>query len=155
MLRELSNQNRFRQEPDGSWRPHEPCDDKTCWRLVGTAAHRMRGDETGTECPVWFKLLCGQVGQLRVPGDGRIWHSMICFGENSNYIINSKEVELLEQARKDRKKFVRYPEGAEIYSMGIQSFMKIAKEAHAVYKIRNIALVNTEILDAYLEAFRE
>lgn len=72
-----------------------------------------------------------------------------------DYIINSKEVELLEQARKDRKKFVRYPEGAEIYSMGIQSFMKIAKEAHAVYKIRNIALVNTEVLDAYLEAFRE
>ncbi|WP_432765301.1 DUF6462 family protein [Hungatella effluvii] len=64
-------------------------------------------------------------------------------------------MKLLEQARKDRKKFVRYPEGAEIYSMGIQSFMKIAKEAHAVYKIRNIALVNTEILDAYLEAFRE
>ena len=83
MLRELSNQNRFRQEPDGSWRLHEPCDDKTCWRLVGTAAHRMRGDETGTECPVWFKLLCGQVGQLRVPGDGKTRHSKICFGEKN------------------------------------------------------------------------
>lgn len=75
--------------------------------------------------------------------------------EKCNDTINFKEVKLLEQARKDRKKFVRYPEGAEIYSMGIQSFMKIAKEAHAVYKIRNIALVNTEILDTYLEAFRE
>lgn len=114
----------------------------------------MRGDGAGTECPVWFKLLCGQVGQLRVPGEEKIRYSKICFGE-IDYIINSKEVKLLEQARKDRKKFVRYPEGAEIYSMGIQSFMKIAKEAHAVYKIRNIALVNTEILDAYLEAFRE
>lgn len=38
---------------------------------MGTAAHRMRGDETGTECPAWFKLLCGQVGQLRVPGLGK------------------------------------------------------------------------------------
>ena len=154
MLRKLSNQNRFRQEPDDSWRPHESCDDKTCWRLVGTAAHRMRGDEAGTKYPAWFKLLCGQVGQLQVPGEEKIRHNKICFGE-SDYIINSKEVKLLEQARKDRKKFVRYPEGAEIYSLGIQSFMKIAKEAHAVYKIRNIALVNTEILDAYLEAFRE
>ena len=36
-----------------------------------------------------------------------------------------------------------------------QDVYKRQKEAHAVYKIRNIALVNTEILDAYLEAFRE
>lgn len=60
----------------------------------------------------------------------------------------------MEQTKK-KKKFIRYPEGAELYSMGIQSFMKIAKEAKAVYKIRNIALVNMEILDNYLEAFRE
>ena len=56
---------------------------------------------------------------------------------------------------KTYKKFVRYPEGAELYSMGIQSFMKLAKEAGAVYKIRNIALVNTELFENYLEAFRE
>lgn len=54
-----------------------------------------------------------------------------------------------------RKKYIRYKEGAELYSMGIQSFMKLAKEAHAVYKIRQIALVNTEILEKYLETFRE
>lgn len=53
------------------------------------------------------------------------------------------------------KKFVRYEEGAKLYSMGKVSFMNIAKEAHAVYKIRKIVLVNTEILDKYLEAFRE
>ena len=39
--------------------------------------------------------------------------------------------------------------------MGITSFMKLAKEAKAVYKIRNIALVNIEILDEYMELFRE
>jgi hypothetical protein len=52
------------------------------------------------------------------------------------------------------KKFVRYAEGAELYSMGIQSFMKIAKEAGAVYKIRGIALVKVEELDKYLESFQ-
>ena len=61
----------------------------------------------------------------------------------------------MEQVKNNKKKFVRYPEGAEMYSMGIQSFMKLAKEAKAVYKIRSIALVNTEILEQYLEAYRE
>jgi len=61
----------------------------------------------------------------------------------------------MEQEKKEWKKFVRYTEGAKRYSMGIQSFMKLAKEAHAVYKIRNIALVNTEIFEKYLETYRE
>ena len=55
----------------------------------------------------------------------------------------------------NKKKYVRYEEGAKLYSMGIQSFMKLAKEAHAVSKIRNIALVNTEIMDDFIEAFRK
>lgn len=59
----------------------------------------------------------------------------------------------MEQEKKYRK-FVRYAEGAELYSMGIQSFMRIAKEAKAVYKIRGIALVKTEELDKYLESFK-
>lgn len=52
------------------------------------------------------------------------------------------------------KKFVRYKEGAEMYSMGIVSFMDLAKEAKAIYKYRNIVLVNTKILDEYLELFK-
>ena len=56
---------------------------------------------------------------------------------------------------KQKKKYVRYKDGAEMYGMGITSFMKLAKEAKAVYKIRNIALVNIEILDEYMELFRE
>ena len=50
---------------------------------MGTAAHRMRGDETGTECPAGRKRLCGQVGQVRVPGGGKIRHSKIFFGEKN------------------------------------------------------------------------
>ena len=56
---------------------------------------------------------------------------------------------------KQKKKYVRYKEGAEMYGMGITSFMRLAKESKAVYKIRNIALVNIEILDEYMELFRE
>lgn len=54
-----------------------------------------------------------------------------------------------------KKKFVRYQEGAELYSIGLHTFQQLAKEAGAVYKIKKIALVNTEVLDEYLEIFRE
>ena len=50
-----------------------------------------------------------------------------------------------------RKKWVRYNEGAILYSMGIHSFMDLAKEAKAIYRIRRIVLVNTEKLDEYIE----
>ena len=53
------------------------------------------------------------------------------------------------------KKYVRYEEGAKLYSMSVGSFTKLAKEAKAVYKIRRIVLVNLERLDEYLEVFRE
>ena len=54
-----------------------------------------------------------------------------------------------------RKKFVKYDEGAAMFSMGIHSFMDLAKEAKAVYHIRRIVLVNTEIIEEYLENFRD
>lgn len=53
-----------------------------------------------------------------------------------------------------RKDFVRYGEGAELYSMSKNSFMKLAQDAHAVYKINRMSLVNTKIFEEYLESFR-
>ena len=53
------------------------------------------------------------------------------------------------------KKFVRYKEGAEKYSLGLTKFQLLAKEAKAVYKIDGIALVNCEIFEKFLESFRE
>ena len=52
------------------------------------------------------------------------------------------------------KKFVRYQEGAEKYSLGLTKFQELAKEAKAVYKIDKVALVNCEIFERYLETFR-
>ena len=54
-----------------------------------------------------------------------------------------------------KKKFVRYEEGAKIYSMGLHSFQELAKEANAVYHVKRIVLVNTEVIDAYMETFRD
>ena len=54
-----------------------------------------------------------------------------------------------------KKKFVRYAEGATLYSLGLHTFQEIAKDAGAVYKVKRCVLVNTEKLDEYLENFCE
>ena len=57
--------------------------------------------------------------------------------------------------RRTKKKFVRYKEGALIYGMCEREFNKLAHEAKAVYKRNKMALVNLELIDQYLEGFRE
>ena len=54
----------------------------------------------------------------------------------------------------EKKRFVRYKEGCEIYSMGMNKFSALAKEAGAIYKIDKLVLVNTEIFEKYLDSFR-
>lgn len=55
---------------------------------------------------------------------------------------------------KIKKRFVRYKEGAELYSMSERKFMDLAKDAKATYKINQVVLVNCDILEEYLELFR-
>lgn len=59
-----------------------------------------------------------------------------------------------EKMRKNMQKFVRYSDGAKMYSMGLTKFQELAKDAKACYKVGQLVLVNTEILDEYLETFR-
>ena len=58
-------------------------------------------------------------------------------------------------APEDEKVFVRYDEGAALYSMSLHTFMRLAADAKAVYKVNRISLVNTKIFEEYLETFRE
>ena len=53
----------------------------------------------------------------------------------------------------DKKKYVRYQEGSEIYSMSVRKFQDLAKDAEAVYKVGKMVLVNCEIFDRYMETF--
>ena len=67
-----------------------------------------------------------------------------------------KEIPELEKTvQYGRKKFVRYEEGTKIYSMGLHTFQELAKEAGAIYKVKRIVLVNTDLIDEYLETFRD
>ena len=54
---------------------------------------------------------------------------------------------------KENKKYVRYSQGAELYSMSVSKFMQLAKDAKACYKLNQLVLVNVEIIDRYLETF--
>lgn len=54
-----------------------------------------------------------------------------------------------------KRKFVRYKEGAKMYGMCVNEFLKLAHDAEAVYKRNQTALVNMEILDNYMEYFHE
>ena len=68
---------------------------------------------------------------------------------------NSVEVPELEKLLAGKKKkYVRYEEGAVLYS-GKNSFRQVAQDAHAIVRLKRIALVNVEVLDEYLESFRE
>lgn len=65
---------------------------------------------------------------------------------DSNFrIVRGKEI---------NKKFVRYKEGADLYSMSQSKFEQMAKDAGAIYKLNKLVLVNMEVFDDYLESFR-
>ena len=53
----------------------------------------------------------------------------------------------------NNKRFVRYPECAEMFSMSLSNFQQLAKDAKACYKMNRLVLVNLDILDEYLETF--
>ena len=70
--------------------------------------------------------------------------------------IGGKEADVMQKiARKlEKKRLVRYKEGAEMYSMGMNKFQALAKDAGAILKIDRIVLVDLDTFDEYLETFR-
>lgn len=58
------------------------------------------------------------------------------------------------QKKVEKKRLVRYKEGAEMYSMGMNKFQTLAKDAGAILKIDRMVLVDLDRFDQYLETFR-
>ena len=58
---------------------------------------------------------------------------------------------LEEMVISGQKEYVRYKEGAELFSVGDRTFMNLAKEAGAVRKINGTCLVNVPKLKDYIE----
>ncbi|SFC57239.1 DUF6462 family protein [Butyrivibrio sp. YAB3001] len=53
-----------------------------------------------------------------------------------------------------QKKFVRYDNGVELYSVCDKTLRDWVRESGAEYKIGRMVLINTNILDEWLENFR-
>ena len=67
-----------------------------------------------------------------------------------------KEVQNIEELVKSKKKkYVRYAEGAELFSMGLHSFQSLAKDAGAIRKVKGCVLVNLEKVEEFVESFAE
>lgn len=67
-----------------------------------------------------------------------------------------KEVKEMEELVKSRKKkYVRYEEGAELFSLGRHTFEQLAKDAGAVRKVKRCVLVNLEKVEEFIESFAD
>ena len=53
--------------------------------------------------------------------------------------------ELEKMLQYGRKKFVRYDEGAKLYSMGLHTFQNLAKDAGAVYRNQEEGMIPSVI----------
>ena len=52
-----------------------------------------------------------------------------------------------------KKKYIRYEEGITFYSMGKIPLRELAQDAHALIYLKRVAVINTEILDEYIERY--
>ena len=56
----------------------------------------------------------------------------------------------------DKKKFIRYKDGAAMYGMSMSSFKDLVRNSGALYHpSEKVALINVEKLDEYLEYFKD
>lgn len=62
--------------------------------------------------------------------------------------------DMMQKKVVSKKRLVRYKEGAEMYSMGMNKFQTLAKDAGAVLKIDRMVLVDLDVFERYLESFR-
>ena len=76
--------------------------------------------------------------------------------ENEKMSKTRKEVENIgELVKSNKKKYVRYAEGAEIFSLGLHTFQELAKDAGAVRRVKRCVLVNVEKVEAFIESFAD
>lgn len=79
---------------------------------------------------------------------------MICFALSCVDNSMQKKERSMRVTKEQKKKFVRYAEGAEIYGMSLRKFQDFAKEAGAIHKVGKMVLVSCDIIDKYLETFK-
>ena len=71
------------------------------------------------------------------------------------YYNQQKRSEVKEEARRLRRKFLRYQQAEIVYSLSHKKLREVANDAGAIYRMDGIVLINREIFDEYLEQFHE
>ena len=71
------------------------------------------------------------------------------------YYNDQKRSEVMETARRLRRKYFRYQQAEIVYSLSHKKLMELASDAEAIYRLDCIVLINREIFDEYLEKFHE
>ena len=61
----------------------------------------------------------------------------------------------VEITRAQGKKYVQYDEGAALYSMGLNTFQRLAKEAQATVRVGRSVWVNLDLFEKYFQTFAE
>lgn len=59
-----------------------------------------------------------------------------------------------EKKQMTKKKWIRCKEGMDLYSVSRPKLVRLAREEGAAYKLDGVILIDTEVLDRYLETFR-
>ena len=75
--------------------------------------------------------------------------------ETKAYYDLKKRNEVREQAKKLRRKFLRYKDAEIVYSMSHKLLLEHAGKAGALYRMEGTVLINRDIFDDYLEQFHE
>ena len=75
--------------------------------------------------------------------------------ENDEYYSIERRKEIKDEAKKLRRKFLRYKEAEIVYSIQHKKLLELADQAGALYRIDGYVLINREIFDEYLERFRQ
>lgn len=63
--------------------------------------------------------------------------------------------EVREEARKLRRRFLRYQEAEIVYSISHRKLIELADRAGALYRIDGTVLINRDLFDTYLEQFHQ
>ena len=58
--------------------------------------------------------------------------------------------DLIEISKRGVKRFVRYDEGRQLYSMGRNRFIELAKKADSRYKVCGVVLCDTDKIYEYI-----
>ncbi len=75
---------------------------------------------------------------------------------DEQYYDIERRTAIKEEARMFRRKFISYEQGEIIYSISHRKLRDLAEAAGAVYRFNDVnVLINKEILDDYLERFRQ